>query len=334
MRWFEAMNPLVYRRSFEAQEITTKYPPLLNCRNKQLVFELSSPSGSVHSGQLEVTQWQEIPLPESIERRSFRPNFELRRDYFSYDPTAEGAVEWYLNFAHSDLFCAYGGSLFAQDEMQVAEHPALASLRRAIIDSELSCKTVENGKATPILIMGVERRCSVSTEANSNEGRPYGLYGNNFARASEAAIRRATKVLHPPTLTNIIAMEAPYGNSQRYTRQQIHSILSTAYTGFRAAVLESRRSGGETTKAIVHTGYWGCGAYGGNRQLMPLVQMIAAIAAEVTSLVFHSGADDSGYDHACHMLADLLPIEVSVNVELLSTKLEEAGYMWGVSDGN
>ena len=47
-------------------------------------------------------------------------------------------------------------------EIQVAEHPALASLRHALIDDGIEPLTVENGIATPVLIMGVER--SVATD--------------------------------------------------------------------------------------------------------------------------------------------------------------------------
>ncbi|MCA9008157.1 MAG: hypothetical protein KDB01_00350 [Planctomycetaceae bacterium] len=63
-------------------------------------------------------------------------------------------------------------------------------------------------------------------------------------------------------------MEAPACGFGRYTRDQIEFVLSTALTGFRAAVLESRKQRGEDVKTAIHTGYWGCGAYGGNRVLI------------------------------------------------------------------
>ena len=68
-------------------------------------------------------------------------------------------MDWYLNFAHYDLFCAYGGALFAQDEMQVVEHPALASLRHALLDEGIKPLCVEHGDATPA---GVETVCASS----------------------------------------------------------------------------------------------------------------------------------------------------------------------------
>lgn len=44
-------------------------------------------------------------------------------------PADANTLEWYPNFAHSNLFCAYAGTLLAQDELQVVECPALASIR-------------------------------------------------------------------------------------------------------------------------------------------------------------------------------------------------------------
>lgn len=38
-------------------------------------------------------------------------------------------VEWYVNFADADLFVAYHIGLFAQDEIQTAEHPACGAIK-------------------------------------------------------------------------------------------------------------------------------------------------------------------------------------------------------------
>ena len=167
---------------FDAQELVSKYPAQLSDRNKEIVFEMSSPTGAIHSGTISFSRYREMPLPESLKRVGTCPRFELSEDYFTYDSPPQGRVDWHLNFAHYDLFCAYGGSLFAQDEMQVTEHPALASLRHALLDAGIAPLTVEDDTATPALIMGVERRCVVATDANPGEGRPHGLYGNSFSR--------------------------------------------------------------------------------------------------------------------------------------------------------
>ena len=48
-------------------------------------------------------------------------------------------------------------------------------------------------------------------------------------------------------------------------------MLASAYSGFLAARLES--AGAPT---VVHTGYWGCGAFGRNRELRAMLQVLAA----------------------------------------------------------
>ncbi len=329
-----AMNDPIYRREFDAHKLMAAYPPRLNNHNKQVVFEMSSPRGANHSGKISVARWRQMPLPDAFSRNTTCPKFELREDYFTYDSNTHERCDWYLNFAHYDLFCAYGGPLFAQDEMQVTEHPALGSLRHALLDSGDDPLTVENGVATPILIMGVERRCVVATDINRDEGRPYGLYGNHFSRASEQAIRQATRILNPPTTSNIIAMEAPACGNGRYTREQIEYVLSTTFTGFRAAVYESRRNVSQQVQTAIHTGYWGCGAYGGNRELMPLLQMIAACCSDIDVLIFHTGGDSRGYAQSVKTFAEILPTDVNMNTSDLLARIEGIGYTWGVSDGN
>jgi hypothetical protein len=76
-------------------------------------------------------------VPDAMKQKT---QLEMREDAFTYEPAAhddEGrpVVSWYKNFAHSHLFIAYAGGLYAQDEMQVAEHPILASLREALTSS-------------------------------------------------------------------------------------------------------------------------------------------------------------------------------------------------------
>lgn len=44
---------------------------------------------------------------------------------------------------------------------------------------------------------------------------------------------------------------------------------------------------------MIHTGWWGCGAFGGNRRLMAILQFAAAQLAGVDAVVFHRGSDDA-----------------------------------------
>ncbi|NJM46519.1 MAG: hypothetical protein HC860_10305 [Alkalinema sp. RU_4_3] len=274
-----------------------------------------------------------MSLPETV--TEYQPELIVRSDYFGYEPVEDQQrIEWYLNFAHSDLFCAYGGSLFAQDEMQVAEHPALASLREALLAQNISALTVEAGNPTPILIRGVERRCAIATDPSSSLGRPYGLYGNNFARAKADVIQQATQVINPPTMTNIIAIEAPVGGYGSYTLDEIRYVLTTAFTGFAAACVESELAQPQSS-TVIHTGFWGCGAYGGNRVLMVLLQLLAARLAGVTWLIFHTGAADANQplSEAQGILQRLLgSVDRSLDDTLVA--IQALDFQWGVGDGN
>ena len=121
----------INRRVFEADQLMAKHPPVWRHPNKQVVFEISSPLGSIHEGKLVFSRWSPLPLPEITELAATIRRVEGREDAYDYVPVpaTTGSVEWHVNFADPHLFMAYGSSLFAQDEMQVVEHPALGALK-------------------------------------------------------------------------------------------------------------------------------------------------------------------------------------------------------------
>jgi hypothetical protein len=159
----------INRRVFEAAELMAKHPPVWGHPNKQVVFEISSPPGSIHEGKLVFSRWSPLPLPERTEPAATIRRVEGREDAYDYVsvPASAGSVEWHVNFADPHLFVAYGSSLFAQDEMQVVEHPALGALREVLDAEVLHAVTVETGRPTPVLVAGIERRCRVAPIATS-----------------------------------------------------------------------------------------------------------------------------------------------------------------------
>ena len=320
------------RREFEAQRLFDEHPPVLHDRNKRAVLEIACPAGSPHGGRVVFTRWAAMPLPAS-----FAPGrsagIVVRHDgFYDYRPVlaAPGAVEWHVNFADPHLFFGYGGSLFAQDEIQVAEHPILGSLREALAAGGATPLTAERGRPTPVLVAGAERRCHVATDPDPARGRPEGLYGNEFGRAPADAVRRATKRIDPPTVTNLVAIAAPACGHGRYSAGEIGHVLATAYTGFRAAVLESGAG-----PVAIHTGFWGCGAFGGNRVLMTMLQVLAAEAAGVGRLVVHApgAAGAAVVASALEALRGELA-ETDVESGELACRLAARGFEWGESDGN
>jgi hypothetical protein len=325
------------RRAYLAGELVRRHPPVLRNPNKQLLFAIACPPGTVHAGAIEYTRWPEMPLPapRALDPAATARLVVVRDGYYDYRPTLDlgAGVEWHVNFADPNLFYAYGSALFAQDEIQAAEHPVLGSLREALVAEGRPTTTIANGRPTPALVVGAERRIRVRTAPEAELGGPSWLYGMAFAGASADVVREATTPIDPPTTSNILAIVAPYGGRGRYQREQIDLALSTAFTGFRAAVLESRRSARSGAEVAVHSGFWGCGAFGGNRVLMTLLQVLAADMAGVTRLVLHIG-DPSGRTSVERALALVPDLSTAASATELIARVEALGMAWGVSDGN
>ncbi len=320
----------------DGESLFKKFPPVLHDDNKLIVFEIAKSSGCPFNGNISYRRWRHSVLPKCIE--DHRLEFSAHPDVFQYaeqkDPKI---VEWHLNFADPDLFVAYGSELLAQDEIQVAEHPILGSIREILISQKRYAETLDDdGNPTPITITGAQRRCVINTQPNPKIGCPEGIYGNAFETASKEQVRASTTVISPPTISNILAISAPYGGAGDYTREDMLKVLITAYTGFYCARKESEKLVPENSKTIIHTGFWGCGAFGGNRELMTILQCFAADLAKV-DLEFWA-VNESGlivavesYEQYQSMIA---PIDINNITKVFLDKLADKKYQWGESDGN
>jgi len=320
------------RIQLDAAALMAEYPPHWGHPNKQAVFDAVLRAGQGFNGTITYARWPAAALPPGSGSKC---QFVVRPGFFTYEESGiPGGLHWHVNFADPYLFVAYGSSLLAQDELQALEHPILGSLREALVSMGKAPKTVDSqGRPTPITIAGVQRHCAIDTLPNPRAGRPYGLYGNAFARASKTEVVAAAKLLTPPTVSHILAMAALACEWGPYSRDQIDYLAATAYTGFLAARLESERLGAAGCRAVVHTGFWGCGAFGGNRTLMTLLQAFAADWADV-DMVFHA-SDEAGFSLAQEAMEqyDRLRETVSTSVGMVDALAGE-GFQWGESDGN
>lgn len=322
------------RLQLSAEELDREFPPQWQHPNKVAAWEMVQEGGPVR-GMLTYSRWAEVdawPAPSAdLEVRVLPGVFE----YGTHQP---GWMSWHLNFADPEVFGYYGGPLLAQDEMQVLEHPALGSLKdyldhRASSQGKPAARTTDGrGASTPVLVAGVPRRCRIAVEPNAAEARPEGLYGNRFQSAPLEVVRRAITVFRPPTVSNILAMAAPGWGAGPYAKDEIRGVLRTCVTGMLAVRRESQMLGGDSTKTELWTGWWGCGAFGGNRRLMALVQLAAAVWCGIDRLVF-AAFDAAGvreFEEArleWGMLAGLSP-------EAVIDRLDARGFEWGESDGN
>ncbi|MBN1192179.1 MAG: hypothetical protein JXA36_00590 [Coriobacteriia bacterium] len=325
------------RLTFDSAELMREYPPVLRHTNKLVVFSVACGEICEPSGTLGYTRWPAMELPGRFDLAAALEHLSSAPTIFDYVPVTDmpGAVEWHVNFADPLLFYAYGSGLFAQDEMQSAEHPVLGSLVEALHVGGHRAITEDDSGPTPALVTGAERRCCVATDPNEAEGRPRGLYGNEFSAASVDVVRRATRRIDPPTISNLIALAAPSYGVGAYERGALERILVTAYTGFAAAVAESAsvKSG---APVVIHSGYWGCGVFGGDRVVMSLLQILAAGMAGVDRFVFHTVNAEGAppFDEALRIVREELAPAGQMTAGELLDRVSAMGFMWGMSNGS
>lgn len=292
---------LLLRRELEASVVIREHPPVLDHAHKRLCFELAG--GAEVAGRIAVTRWR-AAMPDLTRGTADGGPLEVIAEPtpFAYDRTPG---VWHVNFADPALFFGYGTALLAQDELQALEHPVLGSLSAAL-HADGHARTADRDGATPVLVAGVERRCELDTMPAP--GRPHGLYGNAFSDAPTAAVRAALRIVQPPTHSNLVAIAAPAYGQGTYRRAQLDQILATAYTGFAAAVAETQRLW-PGTPAEIRTGFWGCGAFGGNRTVMVALQLIAARLAGVSRVRFYTVRPEGLADFERGAAAARQPIE-------------------------
>lgn len=338
---------LIIRKAFETSKLIEKYPPKIKSTNKKIIYDIACPINSNHHGELILSKWSQIDcLDMKFKVKSSAAKLIMEENAYQYDHyqfPKPNDIEWYVNFADERLFFGYGTDLFAQDEIQIAEHPSLGSLREYLIANEKEDKRFrpytrdKNSNPTPVLIRGIERRLKISVKPKIEDGRPFSIYGSNFRRADKDMLRNACRVISPPTITNLIAMEAPKYGSGNYSIVQILDIFNTATTAFTAVKIESLHETKESANIIIHTGNWGCGVYGGNKTLMALLQVISAQIVGIKYLIYHTYDPESTNDYkdAIKLFNSLLMEE---NKELrimdILTKIQKFGFRWNVPNGN
>ena len=80
---------------------------------------------------------------------------------------------------------------------------------------------------------------------------------------------------------------------------------------------------------------WGCGAFGGNRALMSMLQVLAAELAGVEQLVFHAvtATGSIEFGRAMTKVRRACP-EPVLDTSLVLERIERMGLKWGTGDGN
>lgn len=330
------MNTFVLdRRQYLSADLLMAAAPRFSSPNKKFLYDLAFAKGIGSNGAIGYSRWNGCKLPATFCVSTHQTEIVERPGFFDYAASIDkSTAHWHLNFANKDVFFAWATSLLAQDELQVVEHPILIPLRLSAGRQGVSMLCNEEGTPMPILFTGVMRSLHLDTAPSAQIGRHEGLYGHRFTKAKPEHLLSATTVFERPLPSNILAIEAPLNGTGTYTNRQIDLILSTALSGFKAAANESQETLAVAEVAI-HTGFWGCGAYGGNRVLMALLQMIAAQLAGIDQLIFHTG-DPSGNAPFYQALQSFESFrgQSEIRTDQLVQEIVKTGYKWGISDGN
>ena len=290
------------------------YTDLLQCSleiddsNKQhlinkMILNPETLQGLQESNQsITFSKYDYFKLPQEFKAsRNFKVTIENGVFLYLEKKEEKRISEWYMNFADGALFGYYGNCVFAQDEHQVAEHTLCAHLREYLVALDfvehLSPDTTRNAKLaseldlslipTPCLIESIPHLAKINIDPKSN----CNLYGNKFRCASRKKLIENVEILKAPfQLHNILAIMAPVcecNEEKYYTENEITNALITAYSGFCAV----RRQVSSDQQVKIHTGLFGCGAFGGDPVLMIAVQCIAARLSGIDHLVLHSFED-------------------------------------------
>lgn len=239
-----------------------------------------------------------------------------------------------MNFADPKLFGYYGGPMFAQDEIQVFEHPILGSIREYLLDgTEEGMKpwalTLRDGQPhtpTPYLIEQAPQWQKVDTTPRLPLGGMGMIYGHNFSTAPDEEVEAGIKVVDEDIRNNIMACSAIVGSGQ-YSYEDIEIQFKTLLCAFKSAKEISTEKG---KKCVIHGGMWGCGAFGGNPELMLFLQICAAGVCGVDELVLHA-VDDDAYEDALDMYLDM---NDEMSLDGIIMMLYDNEYYWGQGDGN
>jgi len=213
----------------------------------------------------------------------------------------------------------------------------MASLDAKIVESVYS----PHCHKTPIIITNALRH------GNFYQNKLHKIYGNKFATKKFEEMEKYYEKLDVPMNTNIIAMASRRGMMKKYNEEDVNILFNTAYSAFSGALEEAKHSFSQNKikdnennesrllEVVIHSGNWGCGAFGGNVEMHSLLQIIAAHEAKIDYFRYHSvgEVDSLQVQQACKTIDDIFGNRPQLTWKEFMTKLLKCEYRWRMPNG-
>jgi hypothetical protein len=284
--------------------IPSQYPHHISNANKQFVYNYLVRGRNIDD-PVTVTKWglkDPRPMNKLPLFATTKPQIVPVDGPFRYEASTADTVHWTANFADRNLFGFCEGPLLAQDELQVLEHPALAHVKNALpaeqrilepLDTVLFQNVPRLGALdalTPIPAHDTQilyaNYFATPAQAEILSRLTRSLYGNYFTNATQREILTRLTPFSYRTSSNIFAIVAPHISSalegQPYQKKDLGRLFFTFYNASQSIKVTCPGK-----KIVLHTGNWGCGAFGNDPKTVYILQMAAARFAGIDELQIH-----------------------------------------------
>lgn len=301
---------LLSKQTVKIQKLIKDFPPHFQYDKKENYAKQALYFHRNQNGLIEISRWKfddERKMPVALEK--FPVQIESVNNFYEYEENAndENEINFYVNFSDSELFFECDSYLNSQNANMVFFHPLLLSCKKymtSLNKDELKPFAFENGNPTPVIFQNV----------------PYWIFLDEE--------NKKIVPLQKEIKSNIISMKA-IAVKEKYTEEEISLLLRTALVAFSGA---EKVSHAKMKDIAIHTGNWGCNNLGNNKELIYLLQIIAASATGIKKIIFHK-ADENSFSNAKEKFSHLLPdLPKTTTLKNVAEQITEIGFCAEIGD--
>lgn len=295
---------LLSKQTVKIQKLIKDFPPHFQYDKKENYLKKALYFHRNQNGLIEISRWKfDDERKKSITLEKFPVQIESVDSFYEYEKNTndENEINFYVNFSDSELFYECDSYLNSQNANMVFFHPLLLSCKKymtSLNKDELKAFAFENGNPTSVIFQNV----------------PYWIFLDEE--------NRKIVPLQKEIKSNIISMKAIEAKG-KYTEEEISLLLRTALVAFSGA---EKVSHAKMKDIAIHTGNWGCNNYGNNKELIYLLQIIAASATGIKKIIFHK-ADETSLSNAKEKFSHLLPdLPKTTTLKNVAEQITEIGF--------